>query len=72
MITLDALRFIWKQNPRKAQAAYLRYMRGCKYNEIAQELQISQARARQLANSGLNKMRKFLNQKYGKSIALGA
>lgn len=71
-IAMDALRYIWEQNPRQARAAYLRYMRGCKYNEIAQELQISQSRARQLADWGLHKMSKYLNRKYGKSIALPA
>ena len=68
----DALQYVWKKNPKEARATYLRYMRGCLYNEIAQELQVSLGRARQLANSGLSKMRKHLNRKYGKSIDLAA
>lgn len=71
-IALDALRYMWKKDPRAARAAYLRFMRGCKYKEIAQELQISVERARQLSFSGLSKMSKYLNRKYGKSIALAA
>ena len=71
-IALDALQYIWKQDPRQARVVYLRHMRGCKYDEIAQELQISQSRARQLAGWGLIKMSKYLNRKYGKSIAFPA
>lgn len=71
-IALDALRYMWKNNPRQARAVYLRHMRGCKYEEIAQELQISISRARQLSEWGLYKMSKYLNRKYGKSIALPA
>lgn len=71
-IALDALQYMWKKNPRQARAAYLRHMRGCKYAEIAQELQISISRARQLADWGIYKMGKYINRKYGKSIALPA
>lgn len=71
-LMFDALRYMWSKNPNAARAVYLRYMRDCKYHEIAQELQLSTERARQLSISGLNKMRKYLNRKYGKSIALDA
>jgi len=71
-LALEALRYVWAKNPKKARATYLRYMRGCLYTEIAQELQISLERARQLANSGLYEMRKHLNRKFGKGVALAA
>jgi DNA-directed RNA polymerase specialized sigma24 family protein len=71
-IALDALQHLWNKDQRTARAAYLRYMRGCKYQEIAQELSCSTERARQLSMSGLTKMSKYLNRKYGKSIALAA
>ena len=71
-LAIDALRYIWAKNPREARATYLRFMRDCSYTEIAQELQISLGRARQLAESGRYKMGKHLNRKFGKGVALAA
>lgn len=71
-LALEALRYVWAQNPKKARATYLRFMRGCLYAEIAQELQISLGRARQLAESGRHIMGKHLNRKFGKGVALAA
>jgi DNA-directed RNA polymerase specialized sigma24 family protein len=64
-IALDALRYLWLQDQRTARATYLRYMRDCTYAEIAQELSISLARARQLAQSGNSKLRKYIEKNYG-------
>ena len=71
-VALEALRYVWNKNPRQARAAYLRYMRGCSYNEIAEELNISQGRARQLSDLPLSHIRKHLNRKYGKGIEVVA
>lgn len=71
-VALEALRYVWKKNPRQARAAYLRYMRGCSYKEIAEELNISQGRARQLSDLPLRHIRNHLNRKYGKGIEVVA
>lgn len=71
-VALEALRYVWKKNPRKARATYLRYMRGCSYKEIAEELNVSQERARQLSDLPLRQMRDHLNRKYGKGIEVVA
>jgi DNA-directed RNA polymerase specialized sigma24 family protein len=71
-IALDALQYLGKRDQRKARAVYLRYMKDCKYHEIAQELHCSISRARQLSESGKVKISKYLSLKYGQSLELDA
>lgn len=69
-IALDALRYLWLRDKRTARAVYLRYMRDCTYSEIAQELNISVERARQIAISGNGKLQKYLKNNYGSYAAI--
>ncbi len=82
-LMLDGLAFLWAggrpaqgRRPdvaqRMARAVYLRYFRNCTYIEIAQELQITPERVRQMIGRGLAEMGKYFNRKYGKSIASDA
>ena len=82
-LMLDGLAFLWaggkpdrNRRPdvaqRMARAVYLRYFRNCTYIEIAQELQLTQERVRQMIGRGLVEMGKYFNRKYGKSIASDA
>lgn len=82
-LVLDGLGYLWQgggrargKRPdtakRQARAVYLRFFRGCKYEEVAQELHCSVERARQLAAGGLREIGDYLNRKYGKSVAFGA
>lgn len=68
-LALDSLDFLYRRVKRKngqklARAVYLRYFCDMKYREIAEELNVSVERARQLSRRGLWEINKYINRKY--------
>lgn len=59
-----AMMWLQKKNPRYARAVYLRSQYDLTFDKIAEELGVSNSRARQLFIRGANLLRKHVEKEY--------